>query len=484
MNRHLCAVALLSAAVLVPAARAEVKPHPLFASGMVLQQEMKCPVWGTAGPGEEVRVSLKGDGDAVEQKTTADKDGKWRMDLPAAKAGGPFTLSIEGKNKITLKDVFVGDVWVCSGQSNMEWPVAASANRDNTIKNSTNPKIRLFTVNSKVADHPLDTVDVLPAGQKGVWLECNPGTVAGLSAVGYHFGKHLQEKLNVPIGLIHSSLGGTIAEAWTPKEALAADSTLAHLVPKGAIQPGNPNQGTVLWNAKIAPLVPFAIKGAIWYQGESNAGRAYQYRTLFPTMIKAWREQWKQGDFPFLFVQLAPFMKQERRPGDSVWAELRDAQLYTSLTVPNTAMAVITDVGDNEDIHPKDKATVGERLALAARALGHNDKIEYSGPVYKGMSIDGHRVVLTFTHVGKGLDDSAGNALMGFTIAGEDGKFYKAHAEIQNDKVIVWSDKVTKPVGVRYGWANYPMVDLWNKDGLPASPFRTDDFPLTTRNNK
>jgi sialate O-acetylesterase len=483
MNRRLCAAALLSAAVLVPHARANVIPNPLFGDGMVLQQGMKCPVWGKAAPEEEVKVRFKGQGEPVEEKTTASKDGKWRVDLPAQKAGGPYTLSIEGKNKVIFNNVYVGEVWVCSGQSNMEWPVMASAGSQATINASRNSKIRLFTVNRKVSDKPVDTLDVLP-GSRGTWLECGPGTVGGFSAVAYHFGKHLQEKRNVPIGLIHTSWGGTIAEAWTPREALEANADLKGLLPKSPIQPGNQNQGTVLWNGMIAPLVPFGIKGAIWYQGESNAGRAYEYRTLFPTMIKGWRDSWKQGEFPFLFVQLASFMKQEWRPTESAWAELRDAQLHTSLTVPNTGMAVITDVGDNEDIHPKDKATVGNRLALAARALAYEEKIEYSGPVFKSLSTDGQKAVLTFTHTGKGLDDSVGTALIGFTIAGEDHKFYTAHAEIQKDKVVVWSNNVQKPVAVRYGWANYPLIDLWNKDGLPASPFRTDDFPGVTGGKK
>jgi sialate O-acetylesterase len=479
MTRPLWAAALLGVAVLISPARANVTPNPLFGNGMVLQQGIKCPVWGKAEVGEEVRVTFKGDGDGIEEKATTGTDGKWRVELPPQKAGGPYTLTIEGKNKIPLRDVFVGEVWVCSGQSNMEWAVKDSAGGKEAIPASKNPKIRLFTVNHKVVDKPVETVDLFPPAQKGVWLECGPTTVGGFSAVAYQFGKHLQEKRNVPIGLIHTSWGGTVAEAWTPREALEANPDLKHLLPK-TLQQGNQNQGTVLYNGMIAPVIPFAIKGAIWYQGESNADRAYEYRTLFPTMIKSWREAWKQGEFPFLFVQLASFKKQEWRPTEAAWPELRDAQLFTSQTVPNTAMAVITDVGDNEDIHPKDKTTVGIRLALAARALAYEEKIEYSGPVFKSMNVENHRAVLTFTHLGKGLDDSAGTALIGFTIAGEDRKFYNAHAEIQKDKVVVWTDKVTKPVAVRYGWANYPLIDLWNKDGLPASPFRTDDFPGVT----
>jgi sialate O-acetylesterase len=282
------------------------------------------------------------------------------------------------------------------------------------------------------------------------------------------------------VGLIHSSWGGTVAEAWTTREALDARPELKGLLPGDKMKPGDPNQGTVLFNGMIAPLIPYAIKGAIWYQGESNAGRAWQYRTLFPAMIRSWRDAWKQGDFPFLFVQLAPFTRITLQPADSNWAELRDAQLHTSRTVPQTAMAVITDVGDPDDIHPKQKEPVGARLALAARAVAYGQKVEYSGPVYEAMTVDGHKAVLTFTHAAKGLDAKYG-ALQGFTVAGEDHKFCNALAEVQDGKVVVWCDKVDKPMAVRFGWANCPLCDFWNKDGLPASPFRTDDFPLTTQ---
>jgi sialate O-acetylesterase len=247
----------------------------------------------------------------------------------------------------------------------------------------------------------------------------------------------------------------------------------------------NPMAATTLYNGMIAPLIPYAIKGAIWYQGESNAGRAFEYRTLLPAMIKNWRADWKLGDFPFLIVQLAPFQKIEAEPQESAWAELREAQLLTTKKVPNTAIAVITDVGDEKDIHPKWKAPVGERLALAARALANGEKIVYSGPVYRTMKVDGKKVILSFDHVGTGLV-AKGGPLLGFTIAGQDRRFHRAEAEIHDDKVVVFSERVDRPVAVRFGWANYPVVNLWNKEGLPASPFRTDDFPMITdpRNQK
>ncbi len=301
----------------------------------------------------------------------------------------------------------------------------------------------------------------------------------------YYFARDVQKALDVPVGIIHTSWGGTASEEWTSMKVLDA-----HPEHKGK----HPRQAK-LYNGMIAPLIPYAIKGAIWYQGESNAGRADLYRTGFPLMIQNWRDDWKQGDFPFLFVQLAPWripppannrdnldpwQAVSPQPGESAWAELREAQRLTSLTVKNTAMAVITDVGDADDIHPRRKEPVGARLALAARAIAYGQPLEYSGPVYKSMDVDGDKAVLHFTHVGKGLEAKYG-APVGFTVAGEDRKFYNAHAEIKGDTVVVWCDKVSKPVAVRFGWANCPLVDFWNKDGLPASPFRTDDFPMITR---
>ncbi len=244
--------------------------------------------------------------------------------------------------------------------------------------------------------------------------------------------------------------------------------------------PENPSRPSALYNAMIAPLVPYALRGAIWYQGESNASRAYEYRTLFSAMIEDWRSQWKQGDFPFLFVQLAPFMKIEPEPRESNWAELREAQLLTTSRVPKTGMVVITDVGEEDDIHPQQKAPVGERLAVAARAIAYGERIEYSGPIYLSMKIDGGRAVLSFKHTGRGLE-ARGGKLQGFAIAGPDNKFVSAEARIEGDKVVVESSQVKQPVAVRYGWANYPVVNLWNKDGLPASPFRTDDLPMLTK---
>jgi sialate O-acetylesterase len=449
--------------VLAAPARADVTPNGLFTDHMVLQRGLKVPVWGTANPGEKVTVQFRGQ----KVSATTGQDGKWKVELKKLEAGGPFEMTISSPNsKIHLKDVLVGEVWVCSGQSNMEQALLNTNGAKEAIAQADNPRLRLFTVRRFSAKAPQRD---LPVGKEPrTWQKCTTVTVPGFSAVAYYFGRDLQKALGVPVGLIHSSVGGTAAERWTSKKALEAHAATKDL------------RGSDLFNGMIAPLIPYAIRGVIWYQGESNAGRAYEYRTLLPVMIKNWRTDWKQGNFPFLIVQLAPFMKIQAEPGESQWAELREAQLLTTLTVPNTALAVITDVGEENDIHPRKKEPVGARLALAARALAYGEPIVYSGPVYHAMKVEGNKAILSFEHTGGGLV-ARGGPLVGFTIAGKDRKFVKAEAEIQGDKVAVWGPGVDEPVAVRYGWANYPVVNLWNKEGLPASPFRTDDFPTSTQ---
>ncbi len=416
-------------------AEAAVKPHPLFTDNAVLQQKVKVPVWGTTDSADKVTVSVAGQ---------------------------------EGSDSVKVNNVLVGEVWICSGQSNMEWPLKMSDGGSDAIANSRNEKIRLFMIPNIKADTPQETVP-------GSWTVAGPETVGDFSGVGYFFGRALQKHLGVPIGLISSDWGGTAAEQWTSAEALAANPEL-----KGMSTNAGPS---LLYNAMIAPLAPLAFQGVIWYQGESNAGRSFQYRTLLPTMIKNWRETFGHGDFPFLIVQIAPFTDIVREPSDSVWAEIRDAQLDVSRKVPNTALIVTTDVGDEKDIHPRKKEPVGARLALAARALAYGEKIEYSGPQFDKLSVQGDKAVLHFTHAGSGLVAKDGS-LSGFTIAGEDQKFHAAQAEIKGDTIEVSSPDVAKPVAVRYGWAGYPVVNLWNGDALPASPFRTDSFPITTQNAK
>jgi sialate O-acetylesterase len=442
-------------AMLCAASRAEVKPNPLFTDNMVLQRDRPVKVWGAAAADEKVKVSI-----ADQNAEATAKDGRWQVELKPLPAGGPHTLVIEGGNKVELKNVLVGDVWVASGQSNMEMNVRSSADADKTIAAAKHPRIRLFTVKRGGSPEPKDSVE-------GKWVECSPDTVGDFSAVAYHFGVSLETKLNVPIGLINTNVGGTAAQRWTPKEVLQSTPELEKYASE--------KNASDLYNAMIHPLLHFAIRGAIWYQGESNAGDAIAYRTLFPAMIKSWRDRWRQGEFPFLFVQIAPW----EVPNDSskqTWAELREAQLMTLSKLPNTAMAVITDVGDAKDIHPKQKQPVGERLALAALALAYGEKIEYSGPIFESMTTSGERAILRFKHADGGLE-THGEKLTGFTIAGDDKKFHDAEAKIEGDTVVVMSAEVHKPVAVRFGWLNYPIVNLWNKDGLPASPFRTDNWP-------
>jgi sialate O-acetylesterase len=456
MLRTLISGAVAALLLLPTPARAELTLHPLCTDGMVLQQKTKAYVFGTADASVPVTISFRG----KDYKATSDQNGAFRVTLENLEAGGPFEMKIaaEKSEPVTLKNVFVGEVWIASGQSNMEWSLNNSFEPKADIEQSTNPMIRLFTVQKARSQTPLTTV-------KGSWVECGPKTVGGFSAVAYYFGKDLQAALKVPVGLIHTSWGGTAAEEWTSMEVLKANPD--HL--------GKHQNQTTLYNAMIAPLIPFAIKGAIWYQGESNAGRPELYRTLMPLMIKNWRDDWKQGDFPFFTVQLAPF-DPNYKPGvssDHSWAHLRESQLDTALTVKNSGMAVITDVGDARDIHPRKKGPVGARLALCARAIAYGEKIEYSGPLYDKMEVTNGKAVLSFKHLGSGLE-AKGGELKGFTVAGADNVFKPAKAEIKGDKVIVSSDEVKEPVAVRYGWSGYMEVNLFNKEGLPASPFRTD----------
>jgi sialate O-acetylesterase len=467
MRKRLVWALLLASSVCceVQLAWAEISPHGLFTDNAVLQRDVKMPVWGTTTAGEKVTVSFAG------QEVSAEPaDGKWQVELaPLAANNQPAVLTItQGDAKVERKNVLVGDVWICGGQSNMEWPMIKTAGAAEAIAASGNDKLRLFTVPRTGAPEPRTSVE-------GNWTVSSPETTPGFTAVGYYFGRDLQQSLGIPVGLINSNIGGTTAERWTSKEVLAGNETLKDMsAPQGASD---------LWNAMIAPLTKFPIRGAIWYQGEGNAGRAWQYRTLLPAMIKCWRDAWGQSDFPFLVVQLAPFTTIVKEPVESNWAELREAQLFTSQTVPRVGLAVITDLGDEKDIHPPRKREVGERLALAAKAIAFSENVAYSGPIYEKQTISGDKIILNFKHVGSGLVAKDGD-LQGFTIAGEDKKFVNATARIEGDTVVVSSDKVPNPVAVRYGWANYPVVNLWNKEGLPASPFRTDDFPVTTKDAK
>ena len=523
---------LLPIATSFTAVYGDVTLPPLISDNMLLQKPMAA-VWGKADPGEQVTVKLG----AVSAKTTANKDGKWRVKLEGLKSGIVGEMTISGKNKLTIQNVAVGDVWVCSGQSNMQMSLAktdwnkGAINSEQEIAAANYPGIRMFTVPRKTSTTPLEEVD-------GKWEVCSPGTVGPWSATGYFFGRQLHQDLHLPIGLIHTSWGGTPAQSWTPAEVLQGDPefkanywdkaqekflqypTLIEVynketlpawqaavdaakaegkpAPRKPIEPLGPNSQYApsrLFNGMLLGATKYSIKGAIWYQGESNASDAAGYRRLLPAMINAWRKEWKQGEFPFYIVQLANYMARRAEPTDSNWANLRDAQRVIALKVPNTGLAVAIDIGDEKDIHPRNKQEVGRRLALAAEAKTYGKEIVFSGPWFDKASFDGANVKISFkpgTALGMATPD--GGEIKGFAIAGEDKKFVWATAKIvpagvpakgskagkskaAEPTLLLTSPEVAKPVAVRYAWANSPEVNLVNKAGLPAVPFRTDDWP-------
>jgi sialate O-acetylesterase len=475
---------LLAAGVLALAAPAwaDVKLPKLFGDHMVLQQRTDAPVWGWADAGEEVTVTL---GD-VKAQATAGSDGKWQVKLATPSAGGPFRLNVKGKNSITLVDVMVGEVWIASGQSNMEWSVRQSANAAEETRQADLPLIRMIKVGRNPTDKPQDDFKFVENGSTlSGWAVCRAETVPSFSAVGYFFARKLSAELNVPVGIISSNWGGTIAEAWTSRETLESDREwYGPILERGKeFKAGNPNQPSVLYNSMIKPLVPYAIRGAIWYQGESNVGRAEQYAKLFPAMIADWRGSFGQGDFPFLFVQLAPYQygRQQGTQNTGQLAELWEAQLKTLSASPNTGMAVTTDIATVGNIHPPNKQDVGLRLALWAlgTTYGKSDLV-YSGPLYESMAVEDNKIRVKFKHAGGGLSAHGDKPPSHFTIAGDDQKFVPATAQIDGETIVVSSPDVAKPVAVRFGWEDTAEPNLFNKAGLPASPFRTDSFPMVT----
>ncbi|UZO82235.1 sialate O-acetylesterase [Aquimarina sp. ERC-38] len=441
---------------------AEVIPNGLFKSNMVLQRNKPIAIFGKATTEKVVEITFKGK--TYKAKV---KRGTWNIFLEEAKAGGPFRLTIKGENKIDLLNVMVGEVWVCSGQSNMEMPVKGfegqHVNGSNlAILNSKNNQLRFFNVGRKIADAPSDTIS-------GQWQLSKPETVKNFSATAYFYGKLLQEKLKVPVGLILSSWGGTPAEAWTPKSSI--DAEFAGFDKWNTDDKKPQKNPSVLYNGMIHPLIPFTIKGVIWYQGESNKSYHHNYTELFTALIKSWRVAWNQGDFPFYFVQIAPVGW-----GGDAQAFLREKQLRTMMNVENTGMVVTLDIGDKYCIHPPEKRKVGERLALWALAKDYGyDGIEFSGPIYKSMEVKSNKVLLHFDYAPNGVT-TMGKELTGFEVAGEDRIFYTATTKITKGSLEVWSDRVAKPVAVRYGWSQYIDGALYNTAGLPASSFRTDNW--------
>jgi len=482
-------VLFLSATILVFAvstAVADVKLPALIGDHMVLQRDMSNTLWGWADAGEEIRVTFNG-----QTKTTkADDAGKWSLKLDPIPVGGPFEMTITGKNTIRLSNILVGDVWVCSGQSNMQWSVRASADPDNEIANANYPKIRLITVPNVSSSTPKEDFN-------GNWVECSPATIANFSAVAYSFGRKIHQEKDIPIGLIHSSWGGSSCETWIDARVVAQYRDYDEIMKRKAAAEverpeggGNQHAG-YLYNGMIVPIKNYGIKGAIWYQGETNAGRAYQYRTLFPLMIQHWREEWGQGDFPFYFVQLANFMAVKDQPSESAWAELREAQSMTAQSLRNTGEAITIDIGEADDIHPRNKQDVGLRLALLALARDYRSPsdrllIVSEGPRFQSMKIEGNKAIISYRlFTANGLKTKDGGPVNGFAIAGADRKFHWAEARIvEGNRVELTSPNVAHPVAVRYAWADNPVCNLFNGADLPAGPFRTDLWPGVTINNK
>lgn len=638
-----------------------IEVNPLFTDNMVLQQKQKIPIWGKAESGGKVTVIFQNE----EKSAIVDKDGKWRIDLSPVPAGGPYELLIKGEKTHKINNVLVGEVWICSGQSNMEMPVSGNwakvFNDKEEVANANHPNIRLFQVEKVMANTPQKKLE------SNGWVSCSPKTISNFSAVAYFYGRYLQKELNVPVGLIQTAWGGTVVEAWMsgktlkkfpefkdivtflendkrtedekiklekeklnewpdkiekilkskgtfdhafqnadyqiknwkimklptlwedqgldidgvvwfskeiniPKSWKGEELTLSlggindyditwfngkrvgrgvdvdiqrnYKIPASLVKAGknritiqvldignngglygpaknmkistnnhsisltgdwkykidpikidpaklpekpNHNSGinrpSVLYNTMIYPLLPYGIKGAIWYQGESNAERAYQYRKLFPAMIKNWRKDWGQGDFPFYFVQLANFMKIRSQPKEDSWAELREAQ-NMALKLPNTGVAVTIDIGNAKDIHPKNKQDVGKRLALNALAKTYHKDIPYSGPMYKSMQVKGNKIIIQFDHIEGGLISKGNKELKGFAISGKNKKFVWANAKIEGDQVVVWNSKIKNPVAIRYAWASNPVCNLYNTANLPASPFRTDNWKGKTYGKK
>ena len=493
---------------------ADVRLPAIFSDHMVLQRNQALRVWGWADPGETVSVTLGEDTEA----TTANRVGQWQVTLDARASGGPMALTIKGNNTVTLTDVVMGEVWICSGQSNMQWSFNNNVDdKEAEVAAAQYPNIRLITVPRKTAHMPQGDFE-------GQWVPCSPDSVRSFSAVGYFFGRLLHRELGVPVGLISTNWGGTRVEAWTStgdlkqlpaaapvldrwQEMCAAyDPDVAQTQYEEAIKkwqqraakareegekvPNKPRKQTDprvsqhhpanLYNGMIAPLVPLSVRGAIWYQGESNVARAYQYRELFPLMIQNWRRDFLNPDMPFGFVQLAPFNYGGDR-GDAL-PELWEAQVMTLNNLKNIGMAVTTDIATTNNIHPPNKQDVGKRLGLWALATIYGEPIVYSGPIYQGCEKHGNAMSISFSHVGSGLITSDGQSPSHFTIAGADGVFHPATARIVGSRVLVSSDEVKDPVAVRFAWSNTAEPNLKNKQGLPASPFRTDDWPGVTIN--
>ena len=497
----------------VSSARAIVSLPDVLSDGMVLQQKEKVPIWGAADPGENVVVKFAGQA----KTSTAAADGKWLVKLDPIRANAtPATMIITGKNTIALTNILVGEVWLVAGQSNMQRLLSETANGEAAIAAANHPFIRLFNVSRQVAfKHAKPPL--------AIWQACSPQSVKEFSAAGYYFGVELESELHVPIGLINSSYGGSQAEAWTPVSYLLASNDLRPTVERAKIweeerprvrveydeaikkwraeadkaiaagarpspSPAVPDAlreyriAASIYDGMIAPLIPFYIRGAIWYQGESNEARAQQYEILLPTMIRAWRERWGEGNFPFGIVQLPNYRDSMPEPADEAWSHIREAQRRTAVNTPNAGLIVTIDIGEAHDIHPKNKLDVGRRIARWALVDVYGQKMTRAGPMFHDAKLAGSKILLKFDDAGTGLRIRDSDKLDEFAIAGADHKWYWANARIVNKNTVeVWSTSVVQPQAVRYAFNNNPKhPNLTNETGLPASPFRTDNWPGPT----
>ena len=510
-------ILLLFTLALVMKVSATVSLPAILSDHMVLQKSANVPIWGKADPGEEVAVTLN----HQTIRATTGPDGRWKTELNLENSGpGPFELVVSGRGApLVISDVVIGEVWVASGQSNMELMLKDTIGAKEEIAGSSNPMLRQFLVKTVASREPLDDCT-------GVWAPAGPDTTGSFSAIGYYFAKRLQGELKVPIGLIHTSWGATPAEAWTSSRSLDTvpdlKASMERLreqkspeghVPKplgtvpvfsSQILPPQKIAGQI-FNGMINPLIPYAIRGVIWYQGEGNSDRAFQYRTTFSLLIKDWRERWGRVELAYYFCQLPNFGPKKPGPEESSWAELREAQSL-ALNLPHTGQAVLIDIGEADNIHPRNKHDAGERLALIALANDYGGKMPFSGPVYDSMITEPGRIRIKFHNSVGGLlakplpavydvntlkaqtaplvRNSPNSELEGFAICGEDRQWRWADAKIDGDTVLIWSNEIPAPVAVRYAWADDPTCNLYNSGGLPASPFRTDDFPLTTKDRK
>ncbi len=512
--KRILPAAILASIILAPAAMAELKLPAVIGDHMVLQQKQANPIWGWDAPGTRVTVTIADQSKSAE----AGDDGKWTVKLDPMPANAePAVLTIEGTSKRELQDVLVGEVWMCSGQSNMGFNVGGDWKADVETLASNHPNLRLISV-------PQVGTQELKTDFNGRWEASTPETCRNFSAVGFFFGRYLHEILDVPVGLIDNAWGGSAAEAWIRRETIENDPRFKSLLegwtqresdlespealakqeaalakwkedvetaeaegkrpprqPQGAggVLAGNHRPGNI-FGGVVHPTLGYGIKGVIWYQGESNSDRAWEYAQLFPFMIEQWRAEWKQGDFPFYWVQLADFKGEVEEPGDDSWAELRESQTKT-LSLPNTGEAVIIDLGEGNDIHPKNKYDVAARLVRWALAKDYGIKVTCQSPTYDSMDIKESKAVLKISQAGGGLRTVDTRDVKGFAICGEDQVWKWAKAKILGkDMIEVWNEEVAEPVAVRYAWSSNPACNVYSREGLPMTPFRTDDFPMVT----